>query len=153
MKKLFIPAIAAAILASCANSPEKQAKQLIEDYITTNANNPDTYESVSFGSLDSTFSSYYASDRFKELDKQADAQGKLFDKYMKENKLDSAEIYLNEKQRLTELITSEAEAYKGEHFGWKMKHTYRAANNLGAIIIADNTFYFDKEITKITDVK
>lgn len=155
MKKYIMPIMAAMLMASCASEPtsEEKAQKLIKDYIMTNANNPKSYESISFGALDSTFSSYYASERYKALDKKRELNSAAFDKFMELRNLDSAEIYMNDNQRIAELMTSEAASYKGEHFGWKMTHRYRAANGFGAITLGTTTFFFNKELTEITRTK
>ena len=163
MKKYILPIMATMLMASCASEPtnEERAQKLITDYILANANDPKSYEAVSFGTLDSTFSSYYASDRFKELDSIRENLEKrkiVYEMFLnwsnKGNKyLDSIEFCLDKQIEINNKMTSEAENYKGEHFGWKMSHRYRAANGFGAITLGTTVFHFNKELTEITKTK
>lgn len=163
MKKYILSIMAAMLMASCTSTPtpEEQAKKLITDYIMANANDPKSYEAVSFGTLDSTFSSYYASDRYKELDSIRENLEKrkiVYEMFLnwsnKGNKyLDSIEFCLDKQIEINNKMTSEAENYKGNHFGWKMSHRYRAANGFGAITLGTTTFFFNKEFTEITRTK
>lgn len=156
MKKILYIAATALLLGACAKpapTNEEKAQKLINEFIMANANDPKSYEPVSFGTLDSTFSSYYASDRYKELDSLSDMYSAAFDKFIESENLDSAQVYLDKNKEISNIITKEASTYKGEHFGWEMTHRYRAANGFGAITLGTTIFYFDKELTEITRTK
>lgn len=160
MKKYILPIMAAMLMASCASEPtnEERAQKLITDYILANANDPKSYEPVSFGTLDSTFTSYYASDRFKELDsissflERKQAMYEIFlnlnNKYM-----DSIDYIMKQRLEINNMMGEESETYKGEHFGWKMTHQYRAANGFGAITLGTTVFHLNKELTEIIKTK
>lgn len=156
MKKNIITFMVAALAISCTPptpTPEQKAQALITDYIMTNANDPKSYEAVSFGTLDSTFVSFYASDRYKELKKQEIHFDSLWRHHLDKANFDSCTFYSNKKSEVFKMMTNEAGTYKGEHFGWMMSHRYRAANGFGAITLGTTTFYFDKELTEITRTK
>lgn len=164
MKKILYIAATALLLGACAKpapTNEEKAQKLINEFIMANANDPKSYEAVSFGTLDSTFSSYYASDRYKELDSIRENLEKrkiVYEMFLNASKkgnkyLDSIEFCLDKQIDINNKMTSEAENYKGEHFGWKMSHRYRAANGFGAITLGTTIFYFDKELTEITRTK
>lgn len=155
MKKLFMPIMAAILMASCASepTPEEQAQKLITDYIMANANDPKSYEPVSFGTLDSTFSSFYASQRYDDLKKKESTYDSLWHYHLAIGNFDSCSWYSDKKGEIRSLMHDEANTYKGEHFGWKMSHRYRAANGFGAITLGTTIFYFDKELIEITRTK
>jgi hypothetical protein len=156
MKKILYIAATALLLGACAKpapTNEEKAQKLINEFIMANANDPKSYEAVSFGTLDSTFSSYYASDRYKDLKKQESAYDSLWDFHLDKGNFDSCSWYSDKKSEIGTLMRNEADTYKGNHFGWKMSHRYRAANGFGAITIGTTIFYFDKEITEIIRTK
>lgn len=155
MKKYILSLMAASLIASCTSTPtlEEQARSLIKDYITENAHNPATYEAVSFGTLDSIFSSYAASERYKELNSLCDSFNSIYTAYMDALNFDSAKAYLDKKHDIYRTMNEESDTYKGHHIGFQMSHRYRAASKIGAISLGTTVFYFDKEITRITRTK
>lgn len=152
MKKLAFFA-AAAIFAACTPTPEETAQQLITDYLQKNMNDPKTYEAIEFGKLDSTFTNFQETGEYQELDA-------LYERYIalaklkqseKEFKaamaaLDTAEIYANS-------IKEKEQSYKPTHSGWKMTHSYRGANGLGVVIKCENAFFFNIDLSDVTNVE
>ena len=163
MKKLFFSLILAGMLCACGNSPEKQAENRIKQYLKENLNDPSSYESISFGTLDSTFSSVYDDPAFKELSEKNQAyrdsshKASIASIYAKSRK-ETQEINL--KRDEYDAIVKELEqkrdeirvSHKGDFYGWSMTHKYRAKNGVGALGIDVQTFYLDKELTTIRNV-
>lgn len=163
MKKSLIVMIVAIAFCACG-SPEKTAQKLIKDYLGGNLKDPNSYEVISFGGLDSTFSSVYSNPEFKELNEKCriyrdSAHLASLESIMAETREQILE--LDEVQKKYSQLEQETESkmnairatFKGELNGWKMVHKYRAKNGFGALDIYEQTFQLDKELTKVTGVK
>lgn len=149
---------------SCNPSNEKRAKDIIDHQLQVSLHDYDSYESVEFGTLDSTFSSVSdlseynnaisKAENFKEQGKSKIEDANLYGQfesmyrkqieYARDGKalLDSAMYYL----KIAEKIDS---TFVPEFVGWEMTHTFRANNANGNKVIAHRKFYFDKEISRI----
>lgn len=164
--KLFI-LISILLTVGCA-SPEKKAQKLIKDNLITNMNDPKSYESVSFESLDSSFTDI-------ETDPQMNAlfeKSQYFLREAKEKEAEYESIYVYDQQTISEkrkisdewgaaldsanYYSDEMKEYhrnfKSVFNGWKMSHTFRGKNSFGATIKNTSVFYFDKDLTQVTDV-
>jgi hypothetical protein len=157
MKKILYIAATALLLGACAKpapTNEEKAQKLINEFIMANANDPSSYEPISFGTLDSTFASFYASEKYKDLYALRMRYDSLVDKYLMDFNAELYSEYHDKREEVDDIITQEAAAYTGgEHLGFKMSHRYRAANGFGAITLGTTIFYFDKELTDITRTK
>lgn len=146
MKKLLIVLFSIFILISCSKSPEKQAKENVEKYIKAKLDDPKSYESVNFGKLDSTFSLFDESkegielqqqdekysQRMSELSAEIDIADNIseLDKIIEETKIIS-----QKRKDLTDTIFSRSIAYSGKFCGYKIKHSFRAKNKMGALVL------------------
>ena len=163
MKKITILIVAVTLLVSCSN-PEKKAQKLIEKELQTSLNDPKSYESVNFGSLDSVFTSPsrdidyigYKSkyDVYTNAYEEQMAKVKLYSGlsiYYDETKfaLEMAQIYLDTVEVVSAKMIEISTNFVYEFDGWKMKHTFRGKNAFGAVIVSSMMFYFDKELTKV----
>lgn len=63
--------------------------------------------------------------------------------------IDKAEEAAMKREELQAKMRAE---FVPEFVGWSVSHTYRAKNGFGALDISTDTFYFDKELTKIIGV-
>ena len=59
MKKLIIILCFVSLFISCTKTPEQKFQNLIKEYLTTVLNDPKSYESVSFGTLDNNYGGLY----------------------------------------------------------------------------------------------
>lgn len=155
MKHSLLTAAACITIAACTSqpTPQQQAEQIIRQYCQENAHDPKSYQPVRFSSLDSTFTSFYTSERYQQLNERLNRYSERFSACMEADNLDSAQIYHQYSTALRDTITAEAETYKGQHNGWKTVHTFRAANRLGALNLDSATFYLNIELTEITQMK
>jgi hypothetical protein len=162
MKKILSLVLIVMVFTACTNN-EKKAKKLIKEYLKTSMNDFSSYEPVEFSKLDSTFSYYRDTDEGKKLKGQlkstmeswqwwselaqnasSPTASEVYLKYSKENgiKYDS----------LQNLDSIAEQSFKPEHIGYAMSHKFRGKNALGAIMLNESGFYFDKDLTKVTDV-
>lgn len=118
------------IFASCQKSPEDKAKGLIRDYIIINANDPNSYEPIEFEALDSIKSWYHDDDEFKRLESLKSDNIILFDS-------------------IQPLLDSIKENFKPELKGYMMRHSFRAKNGFGALVINKKVFRFDLGINEV----
>lgn len=167
MKKFLLTAIAivGVVLAfsGCRQSPQKQAEYIVKKQLEVSLHDFSSYESVLFGSLDSTFSQVEDLEEYntsfskaKDLKEKGLEKGKDAERYgefgLYEEQaryareaaclLDSAMYHIKKCQELDSLFTP-------EFVGWQITHTFRAKNASGNKIINHRIFYFDKDLTKI----
>ena len=168
MKKISFLIAMALLLITCS-SPEKKAQKAIKEELRLTLNDFKSYESVKFGTLDSLFSDVTTSPEYEALNTKRESWIKLADEEHKSDQeeiekalndgnthhvpiinefslmprcLDSAKVYSIK-------IQSVVESYKPRFIGWSMTHLYRAKNLGGNYILANESFYFDKELTKV----
>jgi hypothetical protein len=163
---LLLPCIFLSV--SCGKSPEEKAKSLIKEELRTTLHDFKSYEPVTYGKIDSSFTSWVDLPEFENNDikrevysKQMKDYGekalsyagliysqssyKLCLKYMEEAK-DSAIVY---SQRNMHII----ETFKVKFKGYQMQHSYRAKSLSGNLGIHHHMYYFDSSFTKIIGQK
>ncbi len=131
MKKVILLISVFGLLLSCNKSNEEKAKALVKEYIVKNANDPDSYESVEWGTLDSTYIVKYT----EEFKKNSELMSKARDEY---------EIARLENLNYTMLLNKEKYGK-----GWVIYHKFRGKNGYGAKMLADSKFYLDSALTKV----
>lgn len=159
-KTLLIAAIVSLVLCACTSN-EKKAQNLIKEYLAEDLEYPTTYKPISFGTLDSLFTSletdeqmaYYldmignctqrAQDASRNLNKVADEQFNAIIREQVQSSLDRAEKYRKDME--------EYEAnFKSEFIGWSMRHDYQYTDKNGI----DKTwgiFIFDEDLTAVLE--
>ena len=160
MKKLLLITIVIA-LTSCGSSNQDKAEKLVKNYLKEKMNDPSSYESVSFSPLDSTFTKYDSTveaSKLKMLVSQCSYQAdslKVEATYLKgQNKIDMLNNVLaktREAIKYDSIYNVDKENYKGQFNGWVTIHSYRGSNAMGAKILVKTAFFFNPDITKITE--
>ena len=157
MKKVLF-AVSVLALCSCGKSNEDKAKELIEANLKTSMKDWSSYESVTFSKLDSVFTEYQNTPegtklqmKVSELQQQSDSIKYLANETGKKELFDLALSKIREAIQLDSTYNINKEKFKGEFKGWQMVHRYRGNNSYGAKEIASTAFYFDKDVTKVTD--
>lgn len=161
MKKTLFIAMMALVMASCTKSPEQIAQQLIKDSFTEDPQAAQFYEPISFGTLDSVFTTLDDYEPFNTAyDKYMDCK-KAAETYEWEAKKagwdDDYETQLkflksaNEMYDKAEVHRQEALAtkntFKPEFKGWKMNHKFNVNN--GIVVPFEVDIYFNKELTEV----
>ena len=118
----------------CKNKDDK-VKELIKQELSKTMNDFKSYEPVEFGKLDSTFTAY---DR---------ATFSLVDTIAAE----SIEKQLKIEKEFNEEQDRKEKAFKKEFTGYAMTHTFRGKNSFGAMVLSKYRFFFNKELTKVTE--
>lgn len=150
MKKYLIIMVAAIAFCACG-SPEKKAQKLIKGYLEENLKDPSSYDPAKFGELDSLFSTFELKN--EEFSAKHDMLKAKFDMELALDDFKATDITLKEMNANIEAWKAAEAAFQPQFIGWKMSHRYRAKNGYGALDIADRTFQFDKELTKVTGVE
>lgn len=169
--------IAALALTSCNNSPEKKIGKLIKEEVQTMLYHPESYDPVAT-EIDSAFSPendpkaldliLEAMDVFEETMEVAEEMQEIkesmaiyqnpYSAYDKEKyngykkKYDKGEAKLDKLQeKATEIQTevTKLENQEPEFIGYTVAHRYRAKANNGNVVMADNYFIVNKEMTEI----
>jgi hypothetical protein len=164
MKKIILMACAILSLCSCSQTNEEKAKAIIEENLQKTMKDWSSYEFVEMTPLDSIFTLFVDTKEGKEYNHKRDSIMKIRAEY--DSNIDFPDIYGNKRvkemrdslpilKQMEDDIMKEAvlaeKAYKGEFIGYRTKFTYRGNNSYGAKIIGKSWYFFDKDITKITD--
>lgn len=159
MKKFILSLFAIAVLCSCGKSNEEKAQELIKANLKETMKDWSSYEPVNFSKLDSTFTEYKnlpeaakiemevaklqaESDSIRILANSSASYEVLFDQAIEK---------IRKAKELDSTFNANKENYKGNFNGWQMIHKYRGNNSYGAKDLATTAFYFDANVTKVTD--
>jgi hypothetical protein len=162
MKKALSLVLIVLVFSACNNN-EKKAQKLIKEYLKTSMNDFSSYEPVEFSKLDSTFSYYRDTDEGKKLKKQLESTMESWSEWnerarkasspvVEEMWLKFAKEYGIEFDSLYNIDSIAEQSFKPEHIGFEMSHKFRGKNALGAIMLTENGFYFDRDLTKVNNV-
>ena len=136
MKRIIYLAIYALLAVySCGNpSNEEKAKTLIKNYIDKHADDPESYEAVAFGSLDSMTSISMIGTGVEYANLQRD-----FDKS-------------TDMEKRKSIMAQQQEVLKDRQ-GFRITHKYRANNALGAKILSEDVFYLNAGLDSVLTVR
>lgn len=160
MKKIILLSCITFILCSCEKTNEEKAQELIRTNLEENMKDWTSYKSVSFSKLDSTFTEYKNTSQaaklemeISKLQNESDSIRTLANSAEKHNKdlFDKALLKIKKAQELDSIYNINKESYKGIFNGWQMIHKYRGNNSYGAKDLESTVFFFDTNVTKITD--
>lgn len=141
---------------SCTN-PENQAKENVEKYMKAKLDDPKSYESVSFGKLDSVFSPFDESKEGIELnlkeDKLSEREAELSAKVDVTESISELEKIIKESKEITQkrsdlidTIIDKSLKYKGTFCGYEITHSFRAKNKMGALVLDSCTVDLDTKM-------
>ncbi|MBF0651265.1 hypothetical protein IR083_20820 [Dysgonomonas sp. GY75] len=168
--KCLISILCLILFFSCVSTPEDRAKKLIQNRLHETLNDEKSYESVSYGKLDSVYTSIYEDESYK---KSHEDYFTAYAQYIEDsimydvscvnyygyrssdcNNLQAKMLESLESMKFYTAINDSVKAsFKPELVGYSIRHSYRANNAMGSKTIGHYEFYFDKDITEITDVK
>lgn len=178
MKKLFFLPALLLLLSGCSFSPEKKASSLIKESMQKTLIFPESYDPIET-KLDSAFSPQNDPDfiqlvfdlnskslEYEGLQAQiasAEREMSIWDtpyssSYSKTQYKQAKEKFESLNSQLTQLesrlqkmgATVSEQLYKKKEFtGFIAKHSYRAKNNAGDIMIGNDYFLFDKDLATI----
>jgi len=163
-KKIFI-AVLGIIFISCTSN-EKKAEKLITQTLKETLHDWSSYESVKFGTLDSTFTTVYNDTVYLSYKAKLMAYFNKLEETMKEIKfyddmysnwalqkrkklLMIAQMCLDTIKIYEPIYKEMEENFTPEFKGWKMQHSFRAKNAGGNKVIRHYLYYFDKDLTKV----
>lgn len=166
--RMILCTVMALLVLGCSPSNEKKAQKLIGEKLKETLHDYSSYENVSFGTLDTVFSTplddsvyFYAKAKLGAFTELLDAEMKdvdmyrgmessyYFNKYR--TALERAKRYLDSAQVYQPIVDSIEKSYKPIHKGWSMKHTFRSNNAMGNKTIGHYLYTFDIDITKISE--
>lgn len=162
MKQILFLIAIATTFTSCSSN-ESKAKGLVKEYLQKQLNDPQSYEAVEWGKLDSSYTT------FEQEISLENAEIKMFTKsYSKAvddmtidvgnheafaiDKAD-AEMYKQKVDSLQSIIDKKKLNFKPTFEGFKISHTYRAKNLMAALGLHTSIFFFDKEFKLYTSKK
>lgn len=166
--RMILCTVMALLVLGCSPSNEKKAQKLIGERLKETLHDYDSYESVKFGELDSVFSivmddSIYLSMKVKydvfmeftnEALKDAENYSGMYSSYYNQKfniAIGKAQRYIDSAKIYEPLLDSIKKNFVPYHKGWSMKHSFRSNNAMGNKTIGHFLYFFDKELTTITD--
>ena len=159
MKKLIFFLSIAFLLSACGSN-EHSAQKMIKQQMKTIVTDAKSYHSISFGALDSLFSTYQKDSTYVQLLRKANNYQSLADqqtknaitakslkatkaiKKMVDAYADSSKMFMNQ-------AYDYAKNFKKTFIGWQMSHTFSMNNPQGMNQVLTYKFYFDKPLNKI----
>jgi glycyl-tRNA synthetase alpha subunit len=156
MKKIILGLSLVIAFASCTKSPENQAQENVQEYITTKMDDPKSYESVTFGKLEKGKSSYQDEEKYKNLVLEyEDMDKRVSDAYdfamsmTHEETIKRATKSYNSLTSMRSLYLTQIEKYIKTYKPvdiFKIKHSYRGKNKMGALILDSCKVIMDKDL-------
>jgi len=150
MKKLFVIFSIVLFISACSKQKTKEglAKLNIKSYIDSTLNDPKSYESISFGNLDTLYNTVYTDSAYLRLeiistDIEIENSNLLIKDYDKWNA--HKPIYQKTIDSIKKLEDIAMSNYKPRFIGYQMTHKLRAKNALGALMLQEWRFKFDKK--------
>lgn len=170
MRIFLIAGIVCLFEFSCSVSNEKKAQKLIGEILKETMNDYSSYEPVKFDTLDTVFTSlfenkdyYYANENMRLYSRLAEETLKEAEIFRGINSSSSAKkyevafltaaSYQDSVNLYKPIIDSIEKAFKPIQDGWKMTHIFRSNNAIGAKTIGQFKFFFDVDLTRVTDYK
>jgi hypothetical protein len=155
MKKLFLFVVVAVVVSSCGNNKET-AQKLIDEELSHTLSDYKSYHPISFGSLDSLFSSYKTDSGYVDLARKAEYYHNLFvtetgnaisapTSKEQEAVQEKVKQYEDSAALLKTQADIYAKAFRGQYVGWKMSHTFKTPSQ-GTVTYQ---FFFDIRLTKV----
>ncbi|WP_343539639.1 hypothetical protein [Sphingobacterium thalpophilum] len=139
MKKLMLAITTICFMTFCSSpvgpNNENKAQRLISEYLKRNLNDPESYESIEFSSIDSLKSIIFYTDEYSH-----------YDKYSKD-KSNNLQMRLAYSKLLVQLASQ-----PNPPKGFSLTHTYRAKNGFGAKMLEKKKFIFNDRIDSIISV-
>jgi len=170
MRTFIIACIVCLFALSCSVSNEKKAKRLIKLQLEETLHDWSTYEPVKFGTLDSVFTTYeddslyfivnsqYESYMEKTNESLADMKSyagmySTYYKVLYSYAEAKTNMFLDSARTYAPMVDSIRIHYIPLFKGWSMTHSFRSNNAMGNKTIGHFQYFFDIDITKITDSK
>jgi hypothetical protein len=137
---------------SCNEQPIDKVKAGIKSYVITNFNDPDSYEPIEFGKLDTIMSSYPEEDFFWQLEHKKDSIKTLIN-FLSEFVGNNSERNFHIEEKKDSLLKynsvlvlkqdSMMDIFEPKFQNYLIEHKFRAKNNFGALILNNYRFYLD----------
>jgi hypothetical protein len=159
MKK-FIYFFLTALLITACGSNEHAAQKLIKAQMKSIVPDYKSYKSISFGGLDSMFTTYQKDSTYVGLMRKVAAyqafsnqqtQQAITAKTLKKTKAikQLVDAYADSANLVTNQASLYAKAFKSVFSGWQMSHTFSIKSPQGLDQILTYKFYFDKPLNNL----
>ena len=141
MKKILLLSVLAVMLCAC--SQQHKAEKMVKKYLKENLDDFKSYDPISFSDLQPI----YLKDKLGEvLHTLKDFKDTSFD----ETRIsEDSMFYATVCHDIDSVQLIYDQAISSEIYGWKIEHSYRASNKLGATEKYTEVFEFDKDMSEI----
>ena len=165
---MFIALMAMIFVCSCSKSPEQKAQSLIKSKLKETLHDPKSYESVKFSTLDSVYTTLEDNLEYLILKKKFDWAYKKAQEFLSETKIYSGSRFYRDEFRdalkgaemmsdsmtvYVPILEKMEKEFVPEFNGWKMEHSFRSNNAMGAKTLGSYVFYFNNELKEIIEYK
>lgn len=159
MKNLMYFVMAAFLVTACGSN-EHSAQKLIKEQMKNIVSNYTNYKSISFGGLDSLYTTYQKDSTYVQLMRKADTytalenqqtQNAIMAKTVKATKAIKTlvDAYADSAKMATSQANQYAQGFRKSFAGWQMSHTFSVQDAQGAEQILTYKFYFDKPLNNL----
>lgn len=147
---------------SCSKTLEQQAQENIKVYLSKKLDDPRSYEAVSFGKLEKDRSSYKDDPKYLKLIKEelktdsiANVSYQQAMTFTHKNTITSAIKTYKQVSVIRDVEIKDIKKFKKNYKPvdrFTIKHSFRAKNKMGALILDSCTVILDKQLS-VTDIK
>lgn len=165
MKKVFILFTLVLFVCGCEKSQTEIAKGLAQEFMEKHVHDKSSYEIVDFGDLDSTYTNILSDSLYKRCLTKRLTYQKLRNELYNESQLwrnidkerysyyhERTMLYADSVSYYFDLENKAKNDFKPVFGGYVIKHTFRAKNELGNLILNVCAIQFDPGLTRVTSV-
>ncbi|MFB3390103.1 hypothetical protein [Flavobacterium sp. LAR06] len=142
MKKNILIGLIILSLSACKKTTEEKMKESIEGFIMEKADDPKSYESVSFKMVVDK-SSMYNEDGYLYLLKE----------YIQAMEIEDRAVALEKQKNILKKTLEYEKKYKPKVDAFTMNHVFRLNNKAGALVLDSANFVFDENLEVIDSKK
>jgi hypothetical protein len=170
MKKFLFFVLSIFIISSC-NNPEGKAKKLVKEHLKLTMNDFSSYEPLEFSEMEILYSYYRFDSIYSNLSSDYSANldilktyQELMDKVNENNRIYGRIVdgrgpftqkLIKDLEDENDLLLKKMKEYKSNYnpkqIGYQIFHKFRGTNAFGGKILVEWLFYFDKDLTTVTD--
>lgn len=144
------------IIAACNSStPQQKAEKAVSNYLKQTLNDPTSYQPVKFDSLQNDSSSFFNTADYKRLNDSSKKYEGIYKAIKKDGEINDmslsdqletlkeARVYTQKSSAYIDTMLSLSKSFKREKIGYTIQHSYRAKNQMNALVLKNETFYLD----------
>lgn len=147
------------LVVSCSKTPQQQAEENIKEYLLKKLDDPNSYQTVSFGKLEKDKSSYKDDPKYLKLIKEelktdsiANVSYQQAMTFKHKNTIKAATETYKQVSKIRDIETKDIKEFEKDYKPvdrFILKHSFRTKNKIGALILDSCTLILDKQLSVI----